>query len=297
MTVRMNWREDAACRNADPDLFFPIGTAGNSLRQIDEAKQVCRLCPAQNQCLAWALENGITDGVWGGTTENERRAIRSLSRRKRTSKEDNDSETYHSAEHGEHEIRAQFAAAKASRIFRGTGIGPAADGTGTVATSDAATPAPLRLMTSELAPSAAAEDATRTITDHLAFLAQTRPSSAPDIRAGDGFARDFATADGERVMVAAITRQQFADLAGATRLARTFAFLERVLDADFSTCSDLYTHRDTIAALLAPWFSRCTVADLVAAFAGTSVPWAHLHDQTGRPGSRQARVPTQDHFG
>ena len=78
MTVRMNWRENAACRDADPDLFFPIGTAGNSLRQADEAKRICRRCPAQNQCLAWALENGITDGVWGGTTENERRAIRSL---------------------------------------------------------------------------------------------------------------------------------------------------------------------------------------------------------------------------
>jgi WhiB family transcriptional regulator, redox-sensing transcriptional regulator len=78
MTVRMNWRENAACRDADPDLFFPIGAAGNSLRQADEAKRICRRCPAQNQCLAWALENGITDGVWGGTTENERRAIRSL---------------------------------------------------------------------------------------------------------------------------------------------------------------------------------------------------------------------------
>ncbi len=96
-----------------------------------------------------------------------------------------------------------------------------------------------------------------------------------------GFARDFSTADGERVMVAAITRQQFADLAKATRLARTFAFLERVLYADFSTCSDLYTHRDAIAVLLAPWFSRRTVTDLAAAFAGTSVPWARLHNLTG----------------
>jgi 2-methylfumaryl-CoA isomerase len=108
----------------------------------------------------------------------------------------------------------------------------------------------------------------------------------PNVRNGDGFARDFATADGERVMVA-ITWQQFADLAKATRLARTFAFLERVLYADFSTCGDLYTHRETIAALLAPWFSRRTVADLAAAFAGTSVPWARLHNLTGRqPPSR-----------
>jgi WhiB family transcriptional regulator, redox-sensing transcriptional regulator len=240
MTVRTNWREHAACRDADPDLFFPIGTAGNSLRQVDEAKRICHRCPAQNQCLAWALENGITDGVWGGTTENERRAIRSL---------------------------------------------------------DAATSAPLRLGTSNPAPLVAAGDAARTVAGQLAFLAQTRLTSAPDLRIGDGFARDFATADGERVMVAAITRQQFADLAVATRLARTFAFLERVLDADFSTCSDLHTHRDAIAALLAPWFSRCTVSDLVAAFAGTSVPWARLHNQTGQPGSRQARIPTQDHSG
>ena len=120
----------------------------------------------------------------------------------------------------------------------------------------------------------AAEDAARTIAGHLAFRAEARSSSVPDVRNGDGFARDFATVDGERVMVAAITRQQFSDLATATRLARTFAFLERVLYADFSACSDLYTHRETIAALLAPWFSRRTVADLAAAFAGTSVPWA-----------------------
>jgi 2-methylfumaryl-CoA isomerase len=108
-----------------------------------------------------------------------------------------------------------------------------------------------------------------------------------DIRAQGGFARDFATADGERVMVAALTRQQFVDLARTTRLGRTFAFLERLLPADFSACGDLYTHRATIAALLAPWFSRRTVADLAAAFAGTSVPWARLHNLTGRPGSRR----------
>jgi WhiB family redox-sensing transcriptional regulator len=79
MNVRMNWREDAACGDADPDLFFPIGATGNALRQIDEAKRICRFCPVQIQCLAWALENGVTDGVWGGATEDERRAIRSPS--------------------------------------------------------------------------------------------------------------------------------------------------------------------------------------------------------------------------
>jgi len=82
MSVPMNWRADAACHDVDPDLFFPISTTGAGLRQIDEAKRICRVCPAQIQCLAWALEREVTDGVWGATTEDERRAIRSLARRK-----------------------------------------------------------------------------------------------------------------------------------------------------------------------------------------------------------------------
>jgi 2-methylfumaryl-CoA isomerase len=100
-----------------------------------------------------------------------------------------------------------------------------------------------------------------------------RGMPAPCVSAERGFARDFGTADGGRVMVAALTRQQFADLAAATRLVRTFAFLERVLYADFADGGDLYAHREAIATLLAPWFSRRTMADLAAAFAGTSVPW------------------------
>ena len=82
MSVSMNWRADASCHGVDPDLFFPISTTGARLRQIDEAKRICRVCPAQIQCLASALEHEVTDGVWGATTEGERRAIQSLSRRK-----------------------------------------------------------------------------------------------------------------------------------------------------------------------------------------------------------------------
>jgi WhiB family redox-sensing transcriptional regulator len=76
MTRPSDWRDDAACRDADADLFFPVGTMGPALRQIDEAKRICRACPAQAACLAWAIEAGITSGVWGGTTEDERRALR-----------------------------------------------------------------------------------------------------------------------------------------------------------------------------------------------------------------------------
>jgi WhiB family redox-sensing transcriptional regulator len=76
MTVRRNWREDVACRDADPDLFFPIGTSGAALRQMEEAKRICRGCPVQIQCRTWALDNGVTDGVWGGAAPDERRPVR-----------------------------------------------------------------------------------------------------------------------------------------------------------------------------------------------------------------------------
>ncbi|MFD5074107.1 WhiB family transcriptional regulator [Streptomyces sp. NPDC058371] len=71
-----NWRDAAACRSVDPDLFFPVGTTGPALLQIQEAKAVCRGCPVRDACLQWALDTGQTIGVWGGTSENERRALK-----------------------------------------------------------------------------------------------------------------------------------------------------------------------------------------------------------------------------
>lgn len=73
---RTDWRADAACLHADPDLFFPIGTAGPGSRQVDKARRVCHSCPVRHPCLTWALDEGITSGIWGGTTEEERRALR-----------------------------------------------------------------------------------------------------------------------------------------------------------------------------------------------------------------------------
>ncbi|WP_053851826.1 WhiB family transcriptional regulator [Streptomyces sp. NRRL B-24085] len=78
----MSWRERAACRDVDPDLFFPIGTAGLTLVQVDEAKAVCARCPVRERCLQWALAAGQVEGIWGGTTESERRATRRRSVRK-----------------------------------------------------------------------------------------------------------------------------------------------------------------------------------------------------------------------
>ncbi|MFJ3142051.1 WhiB family transcriptional regulator [Streptomyces halstedii] len=76
-----NWRTHAACRDEDPDLFFPIGTTGPALVQTEEAKAVCRGCPVRQQCLDWALENNQDTGVWGGLGETERRTLKRRSRR------------------------------------------------------------------------------------------------------------------------------------------------------------------------------------------------------------------------
>lgn len=77
-----NWRLHAACREEDPDLFFPIGTTGPAVVQTAEAKAVCRSCPVQAACLEWALENRQDSGIWGGLSENERRALKRRSRRR-----------------------------------------------------------------------------------------------------------------------------------------------------------------------------------------------------------------------
>jgi WhiB family redox-sensing transcriptional regulator len=72
----MNWRDRAACRTEEPDLFFPIGTGRRSLDQLAEAKSVCRGCLVAGECLAWAVGTGQNSGVWGGMTEDERRRLR-----------------------------------------------------------------------------------------------------------------------------------------------------------------------------------------------------------------------------
>ncbi|MFH8801861.1 WhiB family transcriptional regulator [Streptomyces sp. NPDC017936] len=80
-----DWRQHAVCRHEDPDLFFPIGTTGPALLQTEQAKAVCRRCPVREPCLEWALETDQTLGVWGGTSETERRALRRRIKARRSS--------------------------------------------------------------------------------------------------------------------------------------------------------------------------------------------------------------------
>ena len=79
----MSWYEYAACRGENPELFFPIGTSGPALRQLKQAKAVCGRCAVQSVCLEWAVLAGIDEGVWGGQSEDERRAQRRRTARRR----------------------------------------------------------------------------------------------------------------------------------------------------------------------------------------------------------------------
>ncbi|MFF7888746.1 WhiB family transcriptional regulator [Streptomyces sp. NPDC020794] len=74
----MDWRDWGLCLREDPDLFFPIGSvnSGQMAIQTDAAKAVCRQCPVIERCLEWAVDAGPVEGIWGGTTEGERRVMR-----------------------------------------------------------------------------------------------------------------------------------------------------------------------------------------------------------------------------
>lgn len=80
---KMDWRHKAACLTEDPELFFPVGNTGPALQQIEDAKKICQRCEVRDQCLAWALEAGQDHGVWGGMSEDERRAIKRRAARSR----------------------------------------------------------------------------------------------------------------------------------------------------------------------------------------------------------------------
>lgn len=70
------WRRRSACRDSSPDIFFPIGTTGPALEHIDTAKRICSACQVRPECLEFALATNQEAGIWGATTEEERRKLR-----------------------------------------------------------------------------------------------------------------------------------------------------------------------------------------------------------------------------
>lgn len=70
-----DWRDLGHCRDLDPDLFFPIGASGPAVAQAEAAVRVCRQCSVTEACLNFAMNHHQDAGVWGGTTEEQRRNL------------------------------------------------------------------------------------------------------------------------------------------------------------------------------------------------------------------------------
>ncbi|CAL9432988.1 Transcriptional regulator WhiB [Streptomyces sp. enrichment culture] len=77
-----DWKEDAACRSADPAVFFPKDHGGAAPLVEREAKSFCARCPVLDACLAHALAVPERAGVWGGLNEDERRLMRRRAQRR-----------------------------------------------------------------------------------------------------------------------------------------------------------------------------------------------------------------------
>jgi len=75
---RTAWIALARCRDMAPRIFFPSDGPG-----VEVARRYCAECLVKTDCLEYALENQIHHGVWGGTSERERRRITKRRRDKR----------------------------------------------------------------------------------------------------------------------------------------------------------------------------------------------------------------------
>lgn len=72
LDVGPGWRAAGACASADPDLFFPVSPTGIAAAEAEQARRICSGCRVRRQCLDFAMEHGETEGIWGGTTPEER---------------------------------------------------------------------------------------------------------------------------------------------------------------------------------------------------------------------------------
>lgn len=66
----MSWMASGNCRHEPPETFFPSDGVG-----VEVAKRICVDCPVKDACLEYALEHRIDHGVWGGTSERQRRRL------------------------------------------------------------------------------------------------------------------------------------------------------------------------------------------------------------------------------
>ncbi len=74
--------KQAACLGLDPGIFHPDDEERQFAVRVAEAKKICADCVVQVECLEYALKYGETKGVWGGSSERDRRTIQKRRRKK-----------------------------------------------------------------------------------------------------------------------------------------------------------------------------------------------------------------------
>ncbi|MER5179085.1 CoA transferase [Streptomyces sp. NPDC002896] len=130
----------------------------------------------------------------------------------------------------------------------------------------------------------ALEDVALATAGNLGYLAEAQQSSTPRERSGNhvygSFGRDFTTADGERIMIVALTDRHWRDLLGATGLTDVVAALASTLGVDFADESERYRHRKLLGELLAGWFESHPFAEAETALRATRVLWSRYRSFT-----------------
>lgn len=117
---------------------------------------------------------------------------------------------------------------------------------------------------------------------NLGYLADVRVNGAVRPPMGNdlygAYGRDFATADGRRAMVVAISNRQWKALGKATGLGDRLAMIGPLMGVDMDDEGGRFLARDAISAVLAPWFAARTLAEVEGAFTGTGVLWGPYRD-------------------
>lgn len=128
----------------------------------------------------------------------------------------------------------------------------------------------------------ALSDAMLATVSNLGYVADVRVNGAVRPPMGNdlygAYGRDFATADGRRIMVAAISGRQWRAIGGATGLAERLAMIGPLMEVDLDTEGGRFAARAAISAVLEPWFAARTLAEIGAVFAGSGVLWGPYQD-------------------
>lgn len=120
-------------------------------------------------------------------------------------------------------------------------------------------------------------DVALAVAGHLGYIAEVQVNGADRERTGNelygAFGRDFATADGRRLMVVGLTPRQWQAISEATGLAESLSVAGRALGLDFAREGDRYRGRELIAAQVGPWIAARSYSDVTGAFDAAGVCW------------------------